>query len=514
MPLGTTAYEKRGVATIIPIWIKEHCVQCNRCALVCPHAAIRPYLLDGNETAEAPEYFETVPAIGGGAKGLDFSIQISDLDCTGCGSCANVCPAKAGALRMIPADEKKTMADCWEYGLAIDEKENVFDVNTVKGSQFRQPLCEFSGACAGCGQTPYAKLLTQLFGDRMYWANATGCTQAWGAAMPSIPYTKNKKGKGPAWSNSLFEDNAEFAFGMLLAVGQQRARVRKSVEALRAELSGADDGAGAALEKAIDGWLGSFDDANASERASQNLVRALGACRDGMSLRLARHAEDIMRSSDHLAKKTVWMFGGDGWAYDIGFGGLDHVLAAGEDINVFIVDTEVYSNTGGQSSKATQMGAVAQFQSSGKKNPKKDLGRQMMTYGNIYVASVSMGADPSQLVKALAEAESFPGPSLVIAYTPCIAHGIVSGMANVQNEMKRAVESGYWPLYRFDPRNDVPFQLDSKPPTLPYRDFIKGETRYAALEISFPGNAGLLFSEAEKEAKKRYSEYEKMAGRV
>jgi pyruvate-ferredoxin/flavodoxin oxidoreductase len=382
-------------------------------------------------------------------------------------------------------------------------------VGTVKGSQFRQPLCEFSGACAGCGQTPYAKLLTQLFGDRMYWANATGCTQAWGAAMPSIPYTKNKKGKGPAWSNSLFEDNAEFAFGMLLASDQQRARVRKSVESLRAKL---DDGVDTVLKEAIDEWLDSFNDAEASEKASQTLIYSLRTYRDDTRPQLTRYAEEIMRSSDHLEKKTVWMFGGDGWAYDIGFGGLDHVLATGENINVFIVDTEVYSNTGGQSSKATQMGAVAQFQSSGKKCRKKDLGRQMMTYGNIYVASVSMGADPAQLVKALTEAESFSGPSLVIAYTPCIAHGIMSGMANVQNEMKRAVESGYWPLYRFDPGKDVPFQLDSKPPTLSYQDFIKGETRYAALEISFPENAEVLFPEAESEAKKRYSEYERMAG--
>jgi pyruvate-ferredoxin/flavodoxin oxidoreductase len=346
----------------------------------------------------------------------------------------------------------------------------------------------------------------------MYWANATGCSQAWGAGMPSIPYTTNQKGKGPAWSNSLFEDNAEFALGMLLATKQQRARVRKSVLALKEALAAEKPGdAGVAVLAAADEWLTGFNDTTASAKAAEGLVAALQGGLPSFSKQMQKYAREILAASDQLAKKTVWMYGGDGWAYDIGFGGLDHVLAMGEDINVFVIDTEVYSNTGGQSSKATPLGAVAQFQSSGTKSPKKDLGRQMMPYGNIYIASVAMGADQNQLVKALMEADAYPGPSLVIAYTPCIAHGIKAGMDKIQDEMKWAVESGYWPLYRFDPRKEVPFQLDSKKPTKPYRDFIKGETRYASLEISFPENAQALFTQAEEEAKKRFAELEKLA---
>ena len=523
MPLGTTAYEKRGIATALPVWKKENCTQCNRCAFVCPHAVIRPYLLDEEEKANAPEGFETIHANGGALKAFEFSIQVSDLDCTGCGCCVNVCPSKEKALYMTPASEKPYRAELWEYGLKVREKEGCFEVGSVKGSQFRQPLCEFSGACAGCGETPYAKLLTQLFGDRMYWANATGCTQAWGSPMPSFPYTMNQHGKGPAWSNSLFEDNAEFAFGMLLATKQQRKHVRKTAEALAEwimkDQSGATGGPYTDILEALNKWIEDFDDANASVEASARLVTTLEeALRNngkgaGLSPDPARLAKEILKASDQLVKKTIWMYGGDGWAYDIGFGGLDHVLAMGEDINVFVVDTEVYSNTGGQSSKATPIGAVAQFQSSGKKSPKKDLGRQMMPYGNIYIASVAMGADPNQLVKALMEADSYPGPSLVIAYTPCTAHGIKAGVGDTQGEMKRAVESGYWPLYRFDPRKEVPFQLDSKPPIHSYREFIEGETRYSSLEISFPENVETLFARAENEAGKRFTELERLAAR-
>jgi len=509
MPVGTTAYEKRGIATQLPIWAKEKCIQCNRCAFVCPHAVIRPYLLTEDEKAGAPEGFETIPANGKDLKEFSYGLQFSDLDCTGCGCCEEACPSKEKAIAMRPADEKPYKKELWEYGLTISEKEGCFDVYTVKGSQFKQPLCEFSGACAGCGETPYAKLLTQLFGDRMYWVNATGCSQAWGSPMPSFPYTKNCKGQGPAWSNSLFEDNAEYAFGMALSVKQQRARILKTVQALREEIEGLA-GQETVME-AIDEWVGRFDDKEGSSKASERLLKALKGFEPAAGGKAEGYAKEIIDASDQLVKKTVWMYGGDGWAYDIGFGGLDHVLATGEDLNVFVIDTEVYSNTGGQSSKATPLGAVAQFQSSGKKSPKKDLGRQMMPYGNIYIASVAMGADMNQLMKALKEAEEFPGPSLVIAYTPCIAHGIKAGMSKIQDEMKMAVNSGYWSLYRYDPRLEAPFQLDSKEPTMSYRDFIEGETRYASLEISFPDNAERLFTKAGEDAEARYKELEKLA---
>jgi len=505
-PVGTTEYEKRGIATQLPVWTADKCIQCNRCAFVCPHAVIRPYILDGDEAAKAPDGFVTIPANGKELKDFAYSLQFSDLDCTGCGCCEVACPSKEKAINMVPVHQKPYAKDCWEYGLTIQEKEGVFDVYTVKGSQFKQPLCEFSGACAGCGETPYAKLLTQLYGDRMYWVNATGCSQAWGSPMPSFPYTKNHKGKGPAWSNSLFEDNAEYAFGMALSVRQQRTRVLKTALALKEKIEGQD-----ALHKALDGWIEHFDDKEGSSKASEYLLDALGEFKPEMGSEAAGLAEELLAAKDQFVKKTVWMYGGDGWAYGIGFGGLDHVLATGEDVNVFVVDTEVYSNTGGQSSKATPLGAVAQFQSSGKKSPKKDLGRQMMPYGNIYIASVAMGADMNQLMKALKEAEDFPGPSLVIAYTPCIAHGIKAGMANIQTVMKNAVESGYWTLYRYDPRQDVPFQLDSKEPTKSYREFIEGETRYSSLEISFPDNAKRLFTQAEKDAEARYKELERLS---
>ena len=498
--LGLTAYEKRSLAVKVPRWDSTKCIQCNKCSYVCPHAVIRPYLLSEEETAAAPDGFITVDAKGKQAAGLKYTMQVSAADCTGCGSCASVCPA--GALTMVPLSEELGHEDHWEYGLNLSDKGDLFDPWTVKGSQFRQPLCEFSAACAGCGETPYAKLLTQLFGDRVYWANATGCSQAWGAAMPGIPYTTNKKGKGPAYSNSLFEDNAEFSLGMLLSVNKQRDAQKLRAEKLAA-LCGGD------IAAACNAWIEGFDDFNASVSAGEALCAALEAAElDGEAKSVAA---DILANRDHLSKKTFWMYGGDGWAYDIGFGGLDHVISTGENINVFVIDTEVYSNTGGQSSKATPVGAVAQFQSSGKKSVKKDMGAIFMSYGNVYVAQVAMGADNAQLVKAIKEAEAYNGPSIIIAYCPCSAHGIKKGMANAQDEMKRAVDSGYWFLYRYNPENEKPFTLDSKEPTMDYEEFLKGETRYAALELTFPENAKELFAIGKKAAKAKYEKLRKMA---
>ena len=502
MPLGTSAYEKRGIATKIPVWEPAACLQCNRCALVCSHGVIRPYLLTEEEANAAPEGFAMCDAKGKPAQGYKYAIQISALDCTSCGSCASVCPAKDGAIHMKSANEVTWDREAWEYGLKLSDKE-LFSLGTVKGSQFRQPLLEFSGACAGCGETPYAKLLTQLFGDRVYWANATGCSQAWSAAMPCIPYTVNKDGRGPAWSNSLFEDNAEFSLGMSLAVKQQRALAKQRAEALCAMDVSAE------LKAALGAWLEAFDSGTESRQRSDELLAALEKeqCEgEAENLRAA-----LIERADQLARKTVWMYGGDGWAYDIGYGGLDHVFASGEDINVFVIDTEVYSNTGGQSSKATPLGAVAQFQSSGKKTGKKDLGKLMMSYGNVYVAQVAMGADPSQLIKALIEADSFPGPSLVIGYTPCTAHGIKCGMNNAQKEMEKAVKAGYWQLYRYDPRNtERPFVLDSAEPTESFEEFLDGEVRYASLRRSFPDNANELFAKAKQQAKEKYESYRSM----
>jgi len=490
--MGLTAYEKRGIALSVPAWDASRCIQCNRCALVCPHAVIRPYLLTDEEKENAPDGFETIPA-NGAAKGMHFSMQISAYDCTGCGSCVACCPAKEKALTMKPAvlDEKnKTL---WNYGLSLSDKGDVFPPYTIKGSQFRQPLLEFSAACAGCGETPYAKLLTQLFGDRVYWANATGCSQAWGSPMPGIPYTTNKRGFGPAWTNSLFENNAEMELGMFLSVKQQRLAQKALVEQYEKET-----GSGAAAR-----WLEAFDDFDASRAASDALIEELEAA-DG------ELAGRILERRDQLAKKCFWMFGGDGWAYDIGFGGLDHVIASGEDINVFVVDTEVYSNTGGQSSKATPLGAVAQFASSGKKSRKKELGAIFQTYGNVYVAQVAMGADPNQLIRALREAQEHKGPSVVVAYTPCVAHGIKAGMANVQSEMKRAVDAGYWTLYRYNPNAEQPMTVDSKKPTMDYEEFLDGEVRYASLRRTFPENAEALFKAAKADSGARYEKYKAM----
>ncbi|MDO5690804.1 MAG: pyruvate:ferredoxin (flavodoxin) oxidoreductase, partial [Tissierellia bacterium] len=496
--MGMTAFEKRGIASRIPKWIPDNCIQCNQCSFVCPHAVIRPYLLDEQERKAAPKEFPVIEAIGSAAKGMGYSLQVSPYDCTGCGSCVHTCPAPKKALELIPANLEPSMNIPWEYAQKLSDKGDLFNPLTIKGSQFRKPLLEFSAACAGCGETPYAKLMTQLFGDRVYWANATGCSQAWGSPMPGIPYTVNDRGHGPAWSNSLFENNAEFNLGMLLSVRQQREAQRIRVNKLMAETDSDS------LKAAGNRWLETYDDLELSREASDQLIAALE--QEGSEL-----ANAILRQRDQLAKKTFWMFGGDGWAYDIGFGGLDHVLASGEDINAFIVDTEVYSNTGGQSSKATPIGAVAQFASSGKPSHKKDLGAMLMTYGNVYVAQVSMGANYNQLIKAIKEAIEYKGPSVIIAYAPCIAHGIKQGMDKVQTEMKRAVESGYWILYRYNPDNpEAPLVVDSKEPTLDFEEFLNGETRYASLKRSFPENAEILFRKGREEAVARYKKYRKL----
>ncbi|WP_446423841.1 pyruvate:ferredoxin (flavodoxin) oxidoreductase [Mailhella sp.] len=498
MDMGLTAWEKRDIAVRVPQWDAAHCLQCNRCSFVCPHAVIRPFLLDEGELARVPQDFNAVPAKGGRAAGLSYSLLVSIRDCTGCGSCVEACPAPTKALNMTPRAAAADRPEHWEYALSLAEKTDVFDVFTVKGSQFRQPLLEFSAACAGCGETPYAKLLTQLFGPRVYWANATGCSQAWGAAMPGIPYAVDKQGRGPAWSNSLFENNAEFSLGMLLSSRQQRAAQKLRVERFLSALP-------CPAAEAAQSWLETFDDFDRSDAASLQLVSELE------KLPASAERDAILAHRDQLSKKCFWMYGGDGWAYDIGFGGLDHVLASGEDINVLVVDTEVYSNTGGQTSKATPMGAVAQFCTSGKKSAKKDLGAMFMSYGSIYVAQVAMGADPNQLMKALKEASSFRGPSIVIAYTPCIAHGIRRGMHQVQQEMKRAVDSGYWPLYRFDPRKSRPFTLDSKAPSLDYDDFLNGEVRYASLKRTFPEQASALFAQSCEDSRRRLQRYAALA---
>ncbi|MBR2625787.1 MAG: pyruvate:ferredoxin (flavodoxin) oxidoreductase [Lentisphaeria bacterium] len=493
--MGLTAYEKRGIAVKVPVWDASKCIQCNRCSLVCPHAVIRPYLLNEQENDAKPAGFDTLKVPG--KAGYYFTLQTSFADCTGCGACVNACLAKEKALTMKSYREVGNQSEKWEYANNLSVKDDLYDPWTIKGSQFRQPLLEFSAACAGCGETPYAKLLTQLFGDHVYWANATGCSQAWGSPMPGIPYTTNKEGRGPAWSNSLFENNAEFSLGMALSVKQQRARVKMMVaELLTGNISDA-------IRSAAEKYMASFDSVSDSRIAADGLLAVLDDC----TLPLAK---EIIKNKDMLAKKTFWMFGGDGWAYDIGFGGLDHVVASGENINVLVVDTEVYSNTGGQSSKATPIGAVAQFASAGKASPKKDLGAIFMTYGNVYVAQVAMGADPNQLIKAIKEAEEFNGPSVIIAYTPCLSHGLRCGMGCAQEEMKRAVEAGYWTLYRYNPALEKPFTLDSKEPVNSYEEFLAGETRYAALKRTFPEHAEKFFASGSEAAKKKYLYYKKM----
>ena len=507
VPLGTSKYEKRGTAVDVPEWDATKCLQCNQCSYVCPHAAIRPYLVSAEENAAAPEGFETKKATGKGLENYTYRIQVSPLDCLGCGACVQVCPAKEKALTMKPLDSQEKEVKNWEYAVSLTKKKNPLAKNTVKGSQFETPLLEFSGACAGCGETPYAKLMTQMFGDRMIIANATGCTQAWGAALPCVPYTTNEKGYGPAFSNSLFENNAEFSLGMCLSITQQRERVAGKVTELKE--SGVSEG----LTAAIDAWFDAYEDGSRTMEVTENLVNALEV--EAVSDAQKELKEEILKNKEHLSKKSMWMYGGDGWAYDIGFGGLDHVLASGTDVNILVVDTEVYSNTGGQASKATQIGAVAQFAASGKKTKKKDLGLMAMQYGYCYVAQVAMGANPAQLAKVMEEAERFHGPSLIIAYAPCINHGLVKGMGCAQQEAKEAVASGYWNLYHYNPElkkeGKNPFVLDSKEPTLNLRDFLMGEVRFSALTRTFPEEAEKLLAEAEKDAKEKYQEYKKLA---
>ncbi|EHI54960.1 pyruvate:ferredoxin oxidoreductase [Johnsonella ignava ATCC 51276] len=508
VPLGTSMYDKRGVAIDVPRWDKEKCIQCNQCSYVCPHACIRPYLLNESETANAPEKFDTVQAKGKGLEPYKYRMQVSVLDCISCGSCVAVCPAKGKALFMESLDSQKFEAENWEYAQTLSYKENPLDKKTVKGSQFEKPLLEFSGACAGCGETPYMKLLTQMFGERLIVANATGCTQAWGAAMPCFPYTTNHNGCGPAWSNSLFENNAEFALGMCLAETQQRENlVNKINDLAEMEKENTD------IQTAVKTWFDAYNDGDMSKTASNGLLDVLN--KQNLTGASKELYETIKHNKEHLSKKSIWMYGGDGWAYDIGYGGLDHVLASGRNLNILLVDTEVYSNTGGQSSKASPVGAVAKFAASGKKTKKKDLGLLAMSYGYVYVAQVAMGANQNQLIKAIQEAEDYDGPSLVIAYAPCVAHGLVKGMANVQEEMNLAVKSGYWNLYRYNPllkkEGKNPFILDSKKPTLDLKEFLMGEVRFASLYRTFPDEAQKLLAEAEQGAKEKYEEYERLA---
>ena len=493
-PSGTSAYEKRGIAVNVPVWNPENCIQCNRCSFVCPHAVIRPVAMTAEEAAAAPEGIQTMPMTG--MPDYTFTMAISQLDCTGCGSCANVCPGKKGvkALAMESLAAHEAEQKYFDYAAALPEKTDVvakFKENTVKGSQFKKPLLEFSGACAGCGETPYAKLITQLFGDRMYIANATGCSSIWGNSSPSTPYTVNEKGQGPAWSNSLFEDNAEFGYGMLLAQNAIRDGLKAKVEALVAGDAPAD------VKEAGQAWLDTYAVGATNGTATEKLIAALEACG-------CEKAQDILKNKDYLGKKSQWIFGGDGWAYDIGFGGVDHVLASGKDINIMVFDTEVYSNTGGQASKSTQPGAVAQFAAGGKEVKKKDMASIAMSYGYVYVAQICMGADMAQTVKAIAEAEAYPGPSLIIAYAPCINHGIKKGMSKAQTEEELAVKAGYWHLFRFNPAADDKFTLDSKAPTGDLMEFLNGEVRYNSLKRANPERAEKLFAKNAECNKERY----------
>ncbi|HHX72669.1 MAG TPA: pyruvate:ferredoxin (flavodoxin) oxidoreductase [Clostridiales bacterium] len=505
-PLGTTAYEKRGIAPSLPQWQIEKCIQCGRCSYVCPHATIRLFLLDAEEKERAPGSFETKQAVGKGLESYQLRVQISPLDCTGCGNCADICPAKGKALIMLPPEPEIEAQDAnWEFAMTLTEKADLVDRNTLKGSQFVRPLLEFSGACPGCGETPYIRQLTQLFGERMMIANATGCSSIWGASAPSIAYTTNANGRGPAWANSLFEDNAEYGYGMYLGVRQLRERLGEMIrQAVELDID-------RELKNAFTDWLENKNDGPKSQRIADRIKAKLIES-DWEKTPLLRQIQEL---SAYLEKRSIWMIGGDGWAYDIGYGGVDHVLSTGDDVNLFVMDTEVYSNTGGQASKSTPAGAVAKFAFNGKITRKKDLGLMAMTYGNVYVASVAMGADLNQTIRAMREAESYPGPSLIIAYAPCISHGIKSGMATSIREEKKAVDSGYWHLYRYDPRLEEagknPFQLDSKEPSLPYKDFLAGEIRFSQLKNTFPEQAEKLFDRSEQHAKRRLSVYKKLA---
>lgn len=510
MPMGSAAYEKRGIAVTVPEWIPENCIQCNQCSFICPHAVIRPMLLTKEEKANAPESFKTIKASGKGFEELEYRLQISTLDCTGCGNCADICPAKNKALVMEPiASQAEAQLPNWDYATnKVTIKDTLMDKTTVKGSQFCKPYLEFSGACAGCGETAYAKTITQLFGDRMMVANATGCSSIWGASAPSTPYCKDANGRGPSWANSLFEDNAEFGFGMATGIGQIRDGVQITMEKL-ISLDVAQD-----IKDVLAQWIASKNIGEESRAASDKVIAALEMfkpCCDECAVLV----KEILDKKDFLVKKSQWIIGGDGWSYDIGYGGLDHVLASGEDVNVLVLDTEVYSNTGGQSSKATPTASVAKFAASGKRVKKKDLGMIAATYGYVYVAQVAIGADKNQFLKALKEAESYSGPSLIIAYAPCINHGIKAGMGKTVEREKKAVDAGYWHLYRFNPllkeEGKNPFILDSKEPKTSFREFLDGEIRYTSLKGSFPEVAEELYAKAEENAKDRYEGYKRMA---
>ncbi|WP_138289405.1 pyruvate:ferredoxin (flavodoxin) oxidoreductase [Clostridium perfringens] len=501
---GTAAYEKRGIGINIPEWIADNCIQCNQCAYVCPHATIRPFLLTEEEAKNAPASTKLVAAKAlKTEEPMQFTMAVSTLDCTGCGNCAQVCPAKEKALVMKPQHTQEDQIEAWDYCVNdVSPKKNPMNKNTVKGSQFEQPLFEFSGACAGCGETPYAKLITQLFGDRMMIANATGCSSIWGGSAPSTPYTTNHNGHGPAWANSLFEDNAEFGLGMFLGVKAIRERL--------VDLAGKaiEVGVKPEAKEALEAWIAEVDNGEGTRDRADAVVAALQG-------ETNEFAKEILKDQDYLAKRSQWIFGGDGWAYDIGYGGVDHVLASGEDVNILVMDTEIYSNTGGQASKSTPTAAIAKFAAAGKRTKKKDLGMMAMSYGYVYVAQIAMGADKNQTLKAIAEAEAYKGPSLIIAYAPCISHGLKAGMGNSQLEEKRAVECGYWAMYRFNPMlkeaGKNPFSLDSKEPTGDFREFIMGEVRYAALAKAFPEAAEALFEKTERDAKERLENYKKLA---
>ena len=500
---GTTKYEKRGIAVNVPEWIPENCIQCNQCSYVCPHACIRPFLSTEEEVKTAPSSFKKLQAKGvKGDVSYFYTIGVTPLDCTGCSNCAEVCPAPGKALVMKPFDSQHDQIEAWDFAVEdIKNKKNPMNKNTVKGSQFEQPLLEFSGACAGCGETPYAKLVTQLFGDRMVIANATGCSSIWASSGAATAYTKNQEGYGPAWANSLFEDNAEYGLGMFMGVKTIRERIASNIQ------KALNEGLCSSAKEAMEEWLNNKDEGEGSRERAEKLESALQGCNEEV-------AKEILKDKEFFIKRSQWIFGGDGWAYDIGYGGLDHVLASGEDVNVLVFDTEVYSNTGGQSSKSTPTAAVAKFAASGKRTKKKDLGAIAMTYGYIYVAQVAMGADKNQTIKAITEAESYDGPSLVIAYAPCIAHGIKIGMSNSQEEERRAVDCGYWTLYRYNPElqgKKNPFSLDSKEPKANFRDFLMGEVRYASLAQTFPETAEMLFKKTEEDALERYTKYKKLA---
>ncbi len=505
-PLGTTAYEKRGIAVLLPEWQIDKCIQCGQCSYVCPHATIRPFLLDDDEAQRAPDTFKTKKPVGKELSHLHWRIQVAPLDCTGCGNCADVCPAKGKALIMKPADQEIEMeCENWEFAMTVTSKDDLMDATTIKGSQLKRPLLEFNGACPGCGETPYIKLLTQLYGDRMMIANATGCSSIWGASAPSMAYSTNFDGKGPAWANSLFEDNAEYGYGMFLGAKQIREKLLILIQqAVETELE-------PKVKEAFTLWLDNKDDGEGSKKATKAILEVMkGVDYSGNPL-----LKEIMEKKDYLTKRSFWIIGGDGWAYDIGYGGLDHVLSTGDDVNIFVMDTEIYSNTGGQASKSTPTAAVAKFAAAGKRVRKKDLGMMAMSYGYVYVTQIAMGANMNQTVKAITEAERYNGPSLIIGYSPCISHGIRTGMGTSMLQEKRAVEAGYWQLYRYNPmlkeQGKNPFVLESKEPTKPYKEFITGEVRYSSLKTVFPDIADEMFDVSEKHAKERYETYKHMA---